>query len=146
MHNPTEELAPDPELEPVDPLKGFGTPEHRKKVEKAAENAVIALYKSKGYKCTNMTKIKCGYDFLFAKGSRSVHVEVKGTCGETAGFFLTRNEHHAGYESDPAWRLAMVTQALSDKPLIQIFDAKELRKAFDMVPYVFLGKPVAAPR
>lgn len=146
VHNPTEELAPDPELDPVDPLKGFGTPEHRKKVEKAAENAVIALYKGKGYKCTNMTKIKCGYDFLFAKGSRSVHVEVKGTSGETAGFFLTRNEHDAGYESDPAWRLAMVTQALSDKPLVQIFDAKELRKAFDMVPYVFLGKPVAAPR
>lgn len=145
VHNPTEELVPDPELDPVDPLKGFGTPEHRKKVEIAAENAVIALYKGKGYKCTNMTKIKCGFDFLFSKGSRSVHVEVKGTSGETAGFFLTRNEHDAGYESDPAWRLAMVTQALSDKPLVQIFDAKDLRETFDMVPYVFLGKPVAEP-
>lgn len=145
VRNPTEELAPDPELDPADPLKGFGTPEHRKKVEKAAENAVIALYKRKGYACKNMTKIKCGYDFLFTKGSGSVHVEVKGTSGDSAGFFLTRNEHDAGYKNDPEWRLAMVTRALSDEPVVQIFDAKELRKAFDLVPYVFLGKPVAVP-
>ena len=92
-----------------------------------------------------MTKIKCGYDFLFTKGSGSVHVEVKVTSGDSAGFFLTRNEHDAGYKNDPEWRLAMVTRALSDEPVVQIFDAKELRKAFDLVPYVFLGKPVAVP-
>lgn len=37
VQNPNNELLPDPELDATDPLKGFGTPEHRKKVEIAAE-------------------------------------------------------------------------------------------------------------
>ena len=145
IHNPSEETLPDPELDPADPLQGFGTPEHRKKVEKAAERAVIAFYKAKGYSCEDVTKIKCGYDFLFAKGGTELHVEVKGTSADGAGFFLTRNEHDAGYKTNPAWRLAMVTRALSNKPEVQIFDAKAVKKAFDLVPYVFLGKPVSRP-
>ncbi|MGV8831782.1 MAG: hypothetical protein ACOH2N_07405 [Devosia sp.] len=77
VHNPSEETTPDPELDAGDPLKGFGTPEHRKKVEKAAENAVIAFYKALGFVSTDCTKTKCGYDFLFKKkGSRDLHVEV----------------------------------------------------------------------
>jgi hypothetical protein len=143
VHNPTEAVVPDPELDPADPLKGFGTPEHRKKVERAAERAVIAYYKTKGFNHSDRTKESCGYDFLFWKGAKSLHVEVKGTSGENAGFFLTHNEHAAGYKRNPAWRLAMVTNALSDAPVVEIFDAKMLRKSFDLTPYVFLGRPVA---
>jgi hypothetical protein len=143
VHNPTEEVVPDPELDPADPLKGFGTPEHRRMVEKAAENAVIAYYRAKGFSHVDKTKESCGYDFLFSKRSKSLHVEVKGTSSETAGFFLTRNEHASGYQSNPAWRLAMVTLALSDSPIVEIFDAKMLSKSFDLTPYVFLGRPVA---
>ena len=143
IHNPTEEMALDPELDPVDPLKGFGTPEHRDKVEKAAEKAVIAYYKAKGFDFEDRTKVKCGYDFLFSKKAKALHVEVKGTSSENARFFLTRNEHASGYQTNPAWRLAMVTQALSKVPVVEIFDAKLLRKSFDLTPYVFLGSPVA---
>ncbi|NKK32372.1 protein NO VEIN domain-containing protein [Rhizobium leguminosarum] len=142
---PSEESVPDPELDPSDPLTGFGSPEHRKKVEKAAEKAVIAYYAKKMFKSKDMTKVKCGYDFLFKKGSTSLHVEIKGTSSENAGFFLTRNEHDAGLKKNPAWRLAMVTQALSDNPIVQVFDAKQLLKAFDMSPYVYLGRPVVEP-
>ena len=143
VHNPTEAVVPDPELDPVDPLKGFGTPEHRKKVEKAAEKAVIAYYEAKGFSYENRTKVKCGYDFLFSKRAKSLHVEVKGTSSENTGFFLTRNEHDAGYQTNPIWRLAMVTRALSKAPVVEIFDAKKLRESFDLSPYVFLGRPVA---
>lgn len=142
VHQPSEEAVPDPELDPADPLTGFGSPEHRKKVEKAAEKAVIAYYADKKFRCTDMTKVKCGYDFHFKKASVSLHVEVKGTSSESAGFFLTRNEHDAGLTKDPEWRLAMVTHALSEKPVVQVFDAQQLRKAFDMTPYVYLGRPV----
>lgn len=143
IHNPSEQTAPDPELDQGDPLLGFGTPEHRKMVEKAAERAVISFYEDQGYTYEDVTKINCGYDFLFSKGKAALHVEVKGTSSNIAGFFLTRNEHDAGYKADPAWRLAMVTRALSDKPEVQVFDAHGIKKAFDLAPYVYLGKPVA---
>lgn len=49
VENPTDGTAPDPGTEPGDPLRGFGTPEHRKKVEKAAEKAVKSHYRAKGF-------------------------------------------------------------------------------------------------
>jgi hypothetical protein len=143
VHNPTEARAPDPELDPVDPLKVFGAPEHRKDVEKAAEKAVIAYYRARGFAFEDRTKLNCGYDFLFSKRSKSLHVEVKGTSSKNAGFFITRNEYDAGYQKNPAWRLAMVTHALSKAPSVEIFNAKKLRKSFDLTPYVYLGRPVA---
>ncbi|OEO30083.1 hypothetical protein VW23_001400 [Devosia insulae DS-56] len=145
VHNPSEEREPDPELDAVDPLKGFGTPEHRKKVEKAAEEAVVAYYRDRGYRhFEDKTKIKCGHDFVFRNGTEALHVEVKGTSSNNPSFFLTRNEHAAGYQADPAWRLAMVTNALSE-PTVTIFDKKGLSDTFDMTPYVFLGRPIVVP-
>ncbi|HEV7416133.1 MAG TPA: DUF3883 domain-containing protein [Tianweitania sediminis] len=146
VRNPSEKNVPDPELDAADPLTGFGTPEHRKKVEKAAERAVIAFYEARGFVWEDRTKENCGYDFLFTKeGARDLHVEVKGTSGESPRFFLTRNEHSVGYEIDPAWRLAMVTRALAEKPVVEIFDAAAVRRAFDLTPYVYIASRVVAP-
>lgn len=140
IKNPSEGNLPDPEIDGADPLKGFGTPEHRKKVEKAAEQAVIEHYKKKGFDVDRVTHLPCGYDFVFTKGKAVRHVEVKGTASPTPQFFLTRNEHGKGLKLNPAWRLAMVTSALSDAPEILEYDAKELERAFDLEPYVFLGR------
>lgn len=142
VHNPSEADAPDPELNPVDPFIGFGSPEHRRKVEKAAEAAVIRHFAEMGFRAEDRTKVKCGYDFLVRKGRTTFHVEIKGTAGDTPGFFLTRNEHAAGYQANPAWRLAMVTRALSSQAKVEIFDAKALRRSFELTPYVFLGRPI----
>ncbi|MBY4606376.1 DUF3883 domain-containing protein [Rhizobium sp. 9T] len=142
VHNPSEDKVPDPEVDPADPLSGFGTPEHRKKVEKAAEASVIAYYRAKGFDYEDCTKINCGYDFLFSKGPEAIHVEVKGTASDTPAFFLTRNEHDTGYLNDPQWRLAMVTGALSAKPKLIVFDAMQLKKAFDLTPLIFIGKSI----
>jgi hypothetical protein len=140
VQNPNADSAPDPELDPVDPLKGFGSAEDRKKVEKAAEQAVIAHYGDKGFKCERVTYIPCGHDFVFTKGRIVRHVEVKGTAGPNPQFFLTRNEHEKGFRSNPLWRLAMVTSALSDEARrIVEYDAKALKKAFDLAPYVYFG-------
>ncbi|SFK13296.1 DUF3883 domain-containing protein [Methylocapsa palsarum] len=141
VHNPSVDSAPDPELDPVDPLKGFGTAEHRKKVEKAAEQAVIAHYDAKGFTSQRVTHIPCGYDFVFTKGKTVRHVEVKGTPSPNQQFFLTRNEYEIGLRSNPSWRLAMVISALSDADRrIVEYDAKALKQAFDLEPYVYLGK------
>lgn len=142
VHNPNSDNTPDPELDPADPLNGFGTPEHRKKVERAAEIAVIAYYQESNFQVIDCTKLKCGYDYRFTKGSHIVDVEVKGTSGKNMGFFLTRNEHDAGMNSNPNWRLAMVTDALDNKPVVRIFDAKQLSKTFDLAPYVYTAREI----
>lgn len=145
VRNPSDQNAPDPEVDAADPLSGFGTTEHRKAVEKAAEKAVIQHYKTKGFSHLDLTKTPCGYDFLFSKGRVQFHVEVKGTASGVQQFFLTRNEHGRGLLANPLWRLAMVTRALSENPIVEIFDARQVKKAFDLNPYVYLGKRIAEP-
>lgn len=143
IKNPNDDKLPDPELDSVDPLKRFGTAEHRKKVEVAAENAVIERYKSKGYTCERVSTIPCGHDFVFRKGKAELHIEVKGTAGVFPQFFLTRNEHIKGLKSNTLWRLAMVTSALSEAPIINEYDAAALGRAFDLEPYVFIGTHIS---
>lgn len=142
VKNPSEANLPDPEIDAADPLKGFGTPQQRKDIELAAENAVIAYYAAKGFTHIRQTHLPCGYDFAFYKGKTTLHVEVKGTVGKFPQFFLTRNEHTKGFMVNPAWRLAMVTDALT-APKVEIYEAKALKKAFDLQPYVFLGRLIS---
>lgn len=147
IKNPNENKLPDPELDSADPLNGlFGTPEHRKTVEMAAERAVIEYYKAKGYiTCERVTHLPCGYDFIFSNGRSALHVEVKGTASSSPRFFLTRNEYRKGLESDPLWRLAMVTSALSTVPDTIEYSATELSRAFDIEPYVYIGAFIPKP-
>nr|WP_240160274.1 DUF3883 domain-containing protein [Pseudomonas proteolytica] len=145
IQNPNEGSLPDPELDGTDPLNGFGTPEHRKRVELAAELAVIEYYKRKGYAYERVTHLPCGYDFVFTKGRSVRHVEVKGTSSPTPRFFITRNEYVKGLESNPVWRLAMVTSALSEAPSIVEYDVLQLRRVFDLEPYVYIGKFIPKP-
>lgn len=146
IRNPDEGRLPDPEIDPADPLKGFGTAEHRKKVEKAAERTAIEHFASKGYTERRVTHLPCGYDFVFSKGKTEMHVEVKGTASDTPQFFLTRNEFNKGCKNNPVWQLAMVTSALSDDPKVKCYSPKELREAFEMEPYVYLGRFLPAPK
>ena len=135
--NPPATKETDPEADAVHLLGGFGTPEHRKKVEKAAEEAVIEHYAAEGFSCTDVTKRNLGYDFVFTNNRIEHHVEVKGTSGESAHFFMTRNEN--AYRDKRTWRFAMVTNALSGSPRVQIFYNQQFTLAFKLVPYVFTG-------
>jgi len=140
VKNPDEATLPDPEIDPIDPLKGFGTAEHRKNVETAAEREVIRHFTNKGYDKSRVSHLPCGHDFVFSKGKQELHIEVKGTASDTPQFFLTRNEFNKGCMSNPAWQLAMVTSALSASPVLKLYRAKELREAFEMEPYVYIGR------
>lgn len=141
--NPTTEKLPDPGADGADPLGGFGTPEHRKKVEKAAEKVVIEHFEADGFECVDVTKKNLGYDFLFRKRGSELHVEVKGTSGDIPRFFFTRNEE--AYRSNPHWRFAIVTHALSDQPRLHVMTNREFSQTFDLEPYVYTGLPVIAP-
>ncbi|MFG1290021.1 protein NO VEIN domain-containing protein [Xanthobacter versatilis] len=143
IHNPNESNAPDPELDSTDPLTGFGSPEQRKRVEKAAEDAIVEYYKKQGFISINVTGIKCGYDFIFRKGRTELHVEVKGTSLAHERFYMTRNEEN--YREAPEWRLGIVTNALDGSPTVKIYDNREFKAAFDLEPYVFVGRRIPMP-
>lgn len=138
--NPNDINSPDPELNTIDPLTGFGTPEHRKRVEKRAEDIVITHYEKKGFTCKRMTHLPCGYDFSFTKGEEERHIEVKGTSSSTPQFFLTRKEHLKGMQSNSKWRLAMVTSALSESPNLIEYTTRDLKRVFELEPYVYIGR------
>ena len=141
--NPTDLTAPDPGAGPEELLEAFGTPEDRKKVEKAAEKAVKRHYKSKGWKHEDVTKQKLGFDFIFTKGRKRRHVEVKGTSGAVARFFMTRNENT--YRENRLWRFAIVTNALASNPKVRIYNNRQFNMKFNLDPYVFIGKPASMP-
>lgn len=144
VDGPNEDNTPDPEADTADPLKGFGTPEHRRKVEKAAEEAVEEYYRRKyrkkegEFSWKDVTKQNLGYDFIFAKGDIKHHIEVKGTSGTVGRFFMTRNE--SKYRENPTWRFTIVTDVLND-PKVRVFDNCEFKREFDLDPYVFIGMP-----
>ena len=143
VKNPTATSAPDIGADPVELLRGFGTVEQRKMVEKAAEQAVIEHYTAEGFSHSDKTKENLGYDFIFTKGQCEHHVEIKGTSGEIGRFFMTRNENV--YRKNPTWRFAIVTCALNDNRKVEIFDNREFGKAFELTPYVFIGMPLIQP-
>ena len=143
IENPTDKTAPDPGAEPSDPLRGFGTPEHRKRIEKVAEEAVKCHYLEKGFSCTDVTKKNLGFDFIFKKGRIEYHVEVKGASGDIPRFFMTRNEN--SYRQNPTWRFAIVTNASTQRPTIRVYNNRQFKQAFDLDPYVYSGVPVISP-
>lgn len=143
IKNPDERNAPDPETSP-DPLGGFGTPEHRKRVEIAAEDAVVDYYKAKKFKSERVAHLNCGYDYIFTKRKTVLHVEVKGTSLPVGRFFLTENENNG--RRDSRWRLGLVTNVLTDHPRVSIYDGRALREAFDLVPYVYIGRQIVKPK
>ena len=145
IKNPTGDSTPDPGGDPADPLGGFGTPDHRMRVEQAAEEAVKKYYCAKGFSSTDVTRENLGFDFIFTKGRTKRHVEVKGTSGEIPRFFFTRNENAYREHEHPAWRFAIVTKALKPQPTVRVYNNLQFKKKFELEPYVYTGEPIIRP-
>ena len=97
---------------------------------------MIKHYEERGYTHKDMTKANCGYDFSFTKAGKELHVEIKGTSGASKHFYLTRNEHH-GLESNEKWLLALVTNALTSTPNVNIYTPEEVNKNFNFDPICY---------
>ena len=124
------------------PCVDSAPPEHRKKVEKAAEEAVKRDYREKGFSYTDdddVTRKNLGFDFIFRRGRTEHHVEVKGTSGDLPRFFMTRNEN--AYRENPKWRFAIVTNALGPDPTVCVYNNRRFKKTFELEPYVYTGLP-----
>jgi hypothetical protein len=116
---------------------GFGSPAENRKVEKAAEKVLRAKYKS--WKIVDRQKDNVGYDFEVFRGVRERHVELKGARGPKASFPITRNEVNIA-RTDPYWRLAVVTEALSPRPGLIEWTGDEFLRDFELRPLSYMAK------
>lgn len=138
---PNAANAPDELENNIDPLGRFGTAEHRREVELAAEAAVTAELERLGYRVVRRSDEKIGYDLqaIPAKGGSELYVEVKGTSGPERRFYMTPKERE--FTSTDGWRLAMVTQAL-DTPDVAFFTRAQMQQRFSLQPMVWIGREV----
>ena len=118
------------------PAGGAGVcadPKLRKEVEVAAVKAVRAHFPDRKFEIDDRQNEKCGFDLLVRSrinARHELHVEVKGTQNTAPHFLMSRSEYAYMLANPQKWRLAMVTQALSKKPLVEIMDVKQAKARF----------------
>lgn len=102
----------------------FGDPLTNSLVEAAAMGAVTEHLLHLGYEVADVSAAKVGWDITATSGRSERRVEVKGVAGTEPRVLLTRNEVRTA-ESDPYWELAIVTQALTEDPLLWMYNREE---------------------
>ncbi|WP_162917199.1 DUF3883 domain-containing protein [Dongia deserti] len=104
----------------------------RQEVEQAAVALVRAHYSETRYEVIDRQSDNCGFDLLVrAKKSRDeLHVEVKGTQNKVPHFLMSHKEYAYMQAYPRCWRLAMVTEALSKSPKLEIMDAEKAQARF----------------
>jgi hypothetical protein len=99
---------------------------------------VRAELRCQGYKVRSRESEVCGYDLHATRADRELHVEVKGTGEDQPRFFLTRSERTRA-ETDPDWRLAVVTRVKAKPRLWPFVVGKQLTHRFQLQPIQWLG-------
>ena len=112
---------------------------HRKKVETKAVDFTTKYYEDKKYNVESHESKNCGYDLLATRGKSILEIEVKGTASKEEQFFISRNELNRMNNSS-RWKLAIVTEALSDNRKLEIYSPKEVKKKFNLNPMIYRGK------
>lgn len=121
---------------------GFGDVETNKLVEAAAVKAVSEYLRNDwNASVEDVSAENLGWDLTATMRDGSEwHVEVKGVSGVRPVVLLTSNEWRTA-QRDPSWELAVVTNALSDKPIVTVYDADQsLKCAQPFVMRVDLGE------
>lgn len=84
-------------------------------------------YGPAGWDVKSVESLKLGYDLECKKGRLLEHVEVKGTKGSELAFVITENEVIKA-RNDPAFRLSVVTNVVSDSEETAFTGAEFLRQ------------------
>ena len=121
------------------PASPFGSPETNPIVEKAAVDHVTTVYRNLGWTVTSVEKQNIGYDLRCERGGSERDIEVKGLSGEDLRFVITSNEHDESYANSD-WRLAVVSNALSAKPILQELSANSYQKQFVVRPLTYVAE------
>jgi len=116
---------------------GFGSAEENRRVERAAISLIETHLTADGWKVRSVEAEKCGYDLSATRARETLHVEVKGIRGGEITFFLTANEYKHMF-SDKYWQLAVVTRALSKKPVPRFFSAHDAQ-SLAWAPILYQG-------
>jgi len=93
---------------------------HNIEVEKAAVNATQQYYEDLGYTVESVEKENLGWDLYARRGSRTLHVEVKGVSNSGIYFELTPNEYKKLQEHHDRFRVCVVCDALSAPTLHEL--------------------------
>ena len=133
----SRELPPQP---PLEPGGGFGSSEQNRKVELAAMKVARKTFEGRGWKVKSVEPERCGYDLLCTCGRKTLHVEVKGTSGDSASFVITANEVQTA-KQDELSRVFVVLKALSAKKSSLELTGKEFLRQYQLSPIQYKATP-----
>jgi hypothetical protein len=110
---------------------GFGKADKNKRVEIAAINHVTRHFEKNGWTVKSVESEGRGYDLVCRKNSQFRHIEVKGVSGSIPSFIITSNEVRESSQN-LNWHMAVVTNTLSGKPVLKLYDAKKFRDHYNL--------------
>lgn len=103
--------------------------ELRQKVEKTAIDLVTQEYKRRAYTVKSVEKENKGWDLEAQISKTNLKIEVKGLSGPNLTIELTPNEYEQMNNHKDTYRLAVVTEALTN-PLLHIFSYSKEKMAW----------------
>jgi hypothetical protein len=115
---------------------GFRASVENREVEAAAIEAATAELTARGWKVQSVERDRVGYDLQCQRGTRSLHVEVKGSRGGIESFLITRGEV-ARAETDEVFVLCLVANALSAGKQLSFISGTQFLCDFDLQPVSF---------
>lgn len=112
------------DVTPSDGADGNGPTDPDQDRNELAEDTAMWLaavyYDRRGWKVQPVDHIdSLGYDLIAQRGNKRRHIEVKGTTGSLAAPHLELSQMRCA-ESDPDWRLVVVTRALDAPEAIEL--------------------------
>jgi hypothetical protein len=112
--------------------RGKFTPDmaHISRVETAACGIVWRHFDELGYTIKSVEKDNLGWDFEASLGAITLLIEVKGLSGAQRRVEVTPNEYKALKATDQAYRLAIVSEALSKAPRLTVVQFDPRAKAW----------------
>ncbi|TYB83651.1 DUF3883 domain-containing protein [Oceaniovalibus sp. ACAM 378] len=125
--------------------RGYATSEHRRAVEKAAEEFARKTFQA-DFHIKDVTKENLGYDFHLRQrtGPREIFLEIKGTSGVKPMFYLTRNELKCLVANRSRFHLFLVTSALSSDLKGELFTSSPVEDCFALEPLNYQATPKEA--
>lgn len=110
-----------------------------REVEEAAIRLVTTALTQDGWRVTSVERDGVGYDLDCRRRGASLHVEVKGRRAGATVVVLTAKEWQRTLE-DPAFRLAVVAYACSDRPQLTLWTGAEVSTRCDVEPIAFRAR------
>jgi hypothetical protein len=118
---------------------GFGNSVENELVEKSAIDFVRNWYELEGWDVESVERDRCGFDLNCREDGSEEHVEVKGVSNSKQTFVITAGEVKKA-ESDPKFRVCVVTNARTENKSMFQYSGKEFLAAFALKPIQYFAE------